>query len=162
KKVKESTEITSFYLYPADGGAIADFLPGQYISVKLFLPELNLYQPRQYSISTAPNGTYYRISVKRESANAVNPNALVSNRLHNFVEENDVIDISAPAGSFTLKENEQPVVFVSGGIGQTPLISMLESLIETGSTRSITWVHGCRDTTVHAFKEVIEEWKKNN
>lgn len=162
KKVEESTEVTSFYLYPADGGAIADFTPGQYISVQLFLPELNLYQPRQYSISTAPNGIYYRISVKREAADIINPNGLVSNRLHDFVNENDVIDISAPAGSFILQQNERPVVFVSGGIGQTPLMSMMESLIETGSKQPVTWVHGCRNTEVHAFREVIEEWKKNN
>jgi len=162
KKIKESIEITSFYLYPADGGAIADFVPGQYISIKLFLPELNLYQPRQYSISSAPNGTYYRISVKKESADIINPNGLVSNRLHDFIKENDIIDVSAPAGSFTLKDNEQPVVFVSGGIGQTPLMSMFQSLIESGSRRSITWIHGCRDTKVHAFKAAIEEWKQNN
>lgn len=162
KKIRESTEITSFYLYPADGGAIADFVPGQYISLKLFLPELKLYQPRQYSISSAPNGTYYRISVKRESASNVNPNGLVSNRLHDFVEENDIVDISAPAGSFTLQGNEQPVVFVSGGIGQTPLMSMLQSLVESGSRRSVTWIHGCRDIKVHAFKEVIDKWKQNN
>jgi len=45
-KVRESDEITSFYLYPADAGPVADFTPGQYISVRLFLPELNLLQPR--------------------------------------------------------------------------------------------------------------------
>jgi len=50
-KVVESTEITSFYLYPADQGPIAGFKPGQYLSLRMFLPELNLLQPRQYSIS---------------------------------------------------------------------------------------------------------------
>jgi len=61
QKVKESSEITSFYLYPSDGGDVADFHPGQYISIRLFLPELNLSQPHQYSIFCAPNGKYYRI-----------------------------------------------------------------------------------------------------
>lgn len=70
-KVKESEEITSFYLYPADGGPVADFIPGQYISVQLFLPQLNLFQPRQYSISCAPNGQYYRISVKKEASSTI-------------------------------------------------------------------------------------------
>jgi nitric oxide dioxygenase len=158
KKTIESTEITSFYLYPADGGSVADFLPGQFISVKLFLPELNLHQPRQYSLSNAPNSSYYRISVKREFANNGNPDGLVSNYLHDFIDSNHVIDVSAPSGSFTLQQNGRPVVFISGGIGQTPLLCMMQSLIETDSMRAITWIHGCRNTEVHAFKTVVDQW----
>jgi nitric oxide dioxygenase len=163
EKKKESAEITSFYLHPADGGPVADFLPGQFLSVRMFLPELNLLQPRQYSISSAPNGLYYRISVKREAANDPNPNGMISNHLHSAVNVGDVIDVSAPAGGFTLNtEFEHGVVFISGGVGQTPLISMLESLIKSGSKRPKTWIHGCRDKNVHAFKETIEYWEGEN
>nr|WP_067060375.1 NO-inducible flavohemoprotein [Mucilaginibacter sp. L294] len=157
-KVRESSEITSFYLYPTDGGKIADFAPGQYISVRLFLPELNLLQPRQYSISTAPNGIYYRISVKKETSTHPTPDGMISNRLHDFVSEGQLVDVSAPAGSFTLKDGVHPIVFISGGVGQTPLISMMESLINSGSERKQTWIHGCRDQNVHAFREMIELW----
>lgn len=159
EKIAESTEITSFHLYPSDGGPVASFLPGQFISVRLFLPELNLLQPRQYSISSAPNGLYYRISVKKETSGNLNPDGMISNRLHDSVNQGDLIDVSAPAGSFTLKtENDHPVVFISGGVGQTPLISMLEELIRSGSKKPKTWIHGCRDKNVHAFKDVIEYW----
>lgn len=152
KKVKESDEITSFYLYPSDGGAVADFKPGQYISIRLFLPEINLQQPRQYSLSSAPNGEYYRISVKRE-AGSQHPDGMISNRLHDFVEPGDVVDLSAPSGNFTLQaEDGKPQVFISGGVGQTPLLSMLETLVRTDATAPITWVHGCRNEQVHAFK----------
>lgn len=162
EKIAESTEITSFHLYPSDGGAVADFLPGQFISVRLFLPELNLLQPRQYSISSAPNGLYYRISVKKETAVNLNPDGMISNRLHDFVNPGDLIDVSAPAGSFTLKtENDNPVVFISGGVGQTPLMSMLEELIKSGSKKPKTWIHGCRDKHVHAFKEVIDYYAED-
>ncbi len=156
QKVKESEEITSFYLYPADGGKVASFLPGQYISLRLFLPELNLFQPRQYSLSTAPNEDYYRISVKKETGSDINPNGMISNRLHNIVEEGDVIEVASPAGDFALDTTKQtPVVFISGGVGQTPLLSMLEYLTNTESNREIIWVHGCRNRKVHAFSEPI-------
>lgn len=157
-KVRESAEITSFYLYPSDGGPVAGFTPGQYISVRLFLPEINLVQPRQYSLSAAPNGTYYRISVKKELGSH-HPDGMISNRLHNAIQEGDIIEVSAPAGSFVLQPAaEKPVVFISGGVGQTPLISMLESLIHAGSSQPITWVHGCRNEEVHAFQEQVNNW----
>lgn len=157
QKVAESTEITSFYLYPNDGGKAADYLPGQYISVRLFLPELNLFQPRQYSLSSAPNGEYYRISVKKE-AGSQHPNGLISNRLHDFVQEGDVLELAAPAGDFTLETTKQtPVVLVSGGVGQTPLLSMLDYLTSTNSARQVVWVHGSRNPQVHAFQEPVAD-----
>ncbi|MBV8252303.1 MAG: NO-inducible flavohemoprotein [Chitinophaga sp.] len=157
QKVKESAEITSFYLYPADGGGVADFQPGQYISLRLFLPELNLLQPRQYSISCAPNGQYYRISVKRE-AGSTHPDGLISNRLHDHIQEGDKMELSAPAGTFTLVEDtNRPKVFISGGVGQTPLLAMLENLTSKQAETPITWVHGCRNESVHAFKDQLEQ-----
>lgn len=158
-KVIESEEITSFHLYPADGGPVADHQPGQYLSVRLFIPELNLLQPRQYSISNAPNQLYYRISVKREAGRQLTPDGMVSNQLHTAIREGDRLDVSAPAGDFSLKtDTTKPVVFLSGGIGQTPLLSMLESLIATGSDRPIHWIHGCRNQAVHAFKDTVDYW----
>ncbi|MFC6100518.1 NO-inducible flavohemoprotein [Olivibacter domesticus] len=161
-KTEESAEITSFYLYPTDGGAVADFTPGQYISVRLFLPELNLLQPRQYSLSNTPNGTYYRISVKKEKG-SVHPDGIISNRLHDTIKVGDVIDVSAPAGNFVLNVTvDTPVVFISGGVGQTPLVSMLETLIKQEHQQPITWIHGCRGEHVHAFKETIAAWSEKS
>ena len=158
RKVAESDEITSFYLYPTDGGRVADFQPGQYVSLKLFLPELNLFQPRQYSLSSAPNGEYYRISVKKEAGNPQHPNGMISNRLHDFVEEGGIVELAAPAGDFMLDTAKPtPVVLVSGGVGQTPLLSMLEHLISTNSPREVVWVHGSRNPQVHAFREPVAE-----
>ncbi|MDM1408887.1 NO-inducible flavohemoprotein [Myroides sp. DF42-4-2] len=157
EKVVESSEITSFYLYPADQGPIADFKPGQYLSLRLFLPELNLLQPRQYSISCAPNGTYYRISVKKE-VGSQHPDGLISNRLHQVVQVGDLVDVSSPSGVFVLQENQvKTKVFISGGVGQTPLLSMLESIIEQEKETAVKWIHGCRGVEVHAFKQRVEE-----
>jgi nitric oxide dioxygenase len=161
RKVKESDEITSFYLYPADSGPVADFHPGQYISLRLFLPELNLLQPRQYSISCAPNGSYYRISVKRE-AGSKHPDGMISNRLHDHTNEGDVVELSAPAGTFILNNDaERPKVFISGGVGQTPLMSMLETLFSNQANTPVTWVHGCRNESVHAFKDHLSQLADN-
>ncbi|MBL1407128.1 NO-inducible flavohemoprotein [Sphingobacterium faecale] len=158
-KIKESAEITSFYLYPSDGGAVADYLPGQFISLRLFLPELNLLQPRQYSISCAPNGQYYRISVKRE-AGSQHPDGMISNRLHDAINPGDIVELTAPAGSFVLnRKTLSRKIFISGGVGQTPLLSMLEDIVDNPKEQQIpiTWIHGCRSEQVHAFKDKIAE-----
>jgi len=156
KKTIESAEITSFYLYPTDGGNVTAHTPGQYLSIRTFLPSLNLKQARQYSISSAPNHEYYRISVKREKGQHLNTNGLISNYLHDFVNEGDMIDITSPAGNFVLAENPTaPIVLISGGVGLTPLMSMLQSLTDNDHTHPITWLHGCRNKSVHAFKDQL-------
>lgn len=158
RKIVESDEITSFYLCPTDGGPIADFIPGQFISVRLFIPELNLLQPRQYSLSASPNGKYYRISVKREEKAEPDLNGIISNRLHSHLETGDIIEVSAPSGTFVLKQNSRPVVFISGGVGQTPLVAMMESLLANENKKDVVWVHGCRGYDVHAFRSAHEFW----
>jgi nitric oxide dioxygenase len=153
--VVKSAEITSFYLYPNDGGKVMGYLPGQYISVRLFLPDMKLFQPRQYSLSSAPNGAYYRISVKKETGD---PDGRISNFLHDSVREGDVVELAPPGGDFTLAtDKETPVVLVSGGVGQTPLLSMLEYLVTSDSSREVVWVHGSRNPRVHAFHDQIEK-----
>lgn len=153
-KKQESAEIISFALYPADGGKVRLHHAGQYISIKVFLPELNLIQARQYSLSSVPNENYYRISVKRERGLEPDANGLISNYLHDFINEGDRLEITSPAGNFTLqKDTEHPVVFMSGGVGLTPFMSMLHHLVEEKSQRKISWFHGCRNKAVHAFED---------
>jgi len=158
KIIKESQEVTSFYLSPADGAKINHFVPGQYVSIRLFLPGMILSEPRQYSLSNSPNGSYYRISVKRESGTGASFNGRVSHCLFNVYQPGDIIEVAAPAGSFTLDTNRKvPVVLISGGVGQTPLMSMAEHLVFSGSGRQILWIHGSRNEAVHAFRKQIAE-----
>ncbi|CAC9975575.1 NO-inducible flavohemoprotein [Flavobacterium panici] len=160
KIVEESAEIKSFYLYPEDGKQIADFHPGQFISVQVFVTELNLLQPRQYSLSSTFNPEYYRISVKKESGIAPNPNGWVSNTMHSK-SEGDVISISSPAGLFHLeKDSENPLVLISGGVGLTPMLSMLETNLNSIQNKKTIWIHGCRNESVHAFKDQISALKE--
>lgn len=144
KKVQESDVITSFYLVPQDGQALATFEPGQYISVKLEIPGERYTHIRQYSLSDAPGRPYYRISVKREEANAEKPAGIVSTYLHEGIREGDVLQLSAPAGDFTLEQSEAPVVLISGGVGLTPMFSMLASLAEK-QQRPVTFIHAAQN-----------------
>jgi nitric oxide dioxygenase len=158
RKQVESDEITSFYLTPADGTAACGFEPGQYVSVTRFVDKLGVDQPRQYSLSDAPHGKWLRISVKREDGREDAAPGHVSNLLHAGVEEGTIVHVSAPMGDFTVdRKKTTPVVLMSGGVGVTPMTSMLSTLLADGSERSVTFVHACRNGRVHAFREWLDE-----
>ncbi|PIF47035.1 nitric oxide dioxygenase [Chryseobacterium sp. 52] len=160
--VEESSEVKSFYLKPKDQDLIGDYLPGQYLSVKLFVPELGHEQVRQYSLSSAFNPEYYRISVKKEQNNSNSPDGIVSNLLHGK-DKGDEIWVSAPSGVFhTSFATDHPLVLISGGIGITPLLSMLETNKNSLQENPTVWVHSCRNEKVHAFKEHINVLNKDS
>jgi nitric oxide dioxygenase len=161
RKVKESDVITSFYLKPEDKQAIASFSPGQYISIKLEINGEKFTHIRQYSLSDAPGKDYYRISVKRE-AGTNNPDGKVSNYLHDQLNEGEIVNISAPAGDFILDlESNKPVVLLSGGVGLTPILSMLKTVTEVQPDRDVTFIHAAQNSSVHALKQEVEEISNN-
>ncbi len=151
-KVRESAEITSFHLLPADGGAVVDFLPGQYIGLKLLLDGEEVR--RNYSLSRAADGRGYRISVKRDGVGKV------SNHLHDNVQIGDTLQLFAPAGDFTLVASERPVALISGGVGITPTLPMLEQALASG--RQVHFIHCARNGEVHAFREFIADKQKQH
>lgn len=156
KIVVESGEINSFYLTPEDNKEIADFFPGQYVSISTFIPELGHKQPRQYSLSSNSNNEYYRISVKKEIGQTT-PDGIVSNALHDKIV-GDLLQVSAPAGLFYADpEAKNPLVLVSGGVGLTPMMSMVETNKNSLQRNQTVWIHSCRNENVHAFKDTIEE-----
>jgi nitric oxide dioxygenase len=146
RKTPESDEITSFYLEPADGGALLAFRPGQYIGLNLVIDGDEVR--RNYSLSAAPNGRDYRISVKRE------PHGKVSQYLHAHVNEGDTLDLYAPSGEFTLEAGDKPLVLISGGVGITPTLAMLQSALDTG--RPVHFIHAARHAGAHAFRAAID------
>lgn len=154
----ESDVITSFYLKPADGAELASFTPGQYISLKLQVPGTEYTQIRQYSLSAAPGKDYYRISVKREAATEEKPAGVVSNYLHDHARIGDTVLVSAPAGDFVLDTSStKPVVLLSGGVGLTPLVSMLTRLAEEQPERDVTFIHAAINGSMHALKEEVSQ-----
>jgi nitric oxide dioxygenase len=156
QKREESQVITSFFLEPEDGKPVADFTPGQYISIVVDVPRLGLQQVRQYSLSDAPNGKSYRITVKRESEGAEHSAGYVSNLLHDYVNKGDVVKITPPFGDFVIDLTAAtPVVLISGGVGLTPLISMMKTVLKQ-SDREVVFVHGARNGSVHAMKDRVK------
>ncbi|SEU09805.1 nitric oxide dioxygenase [Salinibacillus kushneri] len=158
RKVKESDVITSFYLEPADNHPFPPFKPGQYITVKADIDGEPYTHRRQYSLSIAPNEGVYRISVKKEEALDENPDGVVSNYLHDHVDEGETISISAPAGDFTLDtEDVRPLILLSGGVGLTPMMSMLESVVEMQPEREVVFIHAARSGKFHAMRDKVRE-----
>lgn len=152
KKVKETDLVTSFYFEPEDGQELPNFKPGQYITVRVKVPGDDYTSLRHYTLSQPLNNNKYRISVKREDA--CDSKGVVSNYLHDQVNEGDCVELSAPAGLFTLKQNSNPVLFVSGGIGVTPLNTILQTM-ELG--RNVAFVQCARNEKAVAFKEQIDK-----
>ena len=143
---RESQEIVSFVLRPVDGGAVVAHEPGQYIGLRLDVDDTEVR--RNYSLSAASDGESLRISVKREIGGKA------STWLHAHVRIGDELDVFPPAGQFTLKAGERPVVLISGGVGITPTIPMLDAAL--AARRPVHFIHAARHAGVHAFRDHID------
>ncbi|HLR63929.1 MAG TPA: NO-inducible flavohemoprotein [Pseudogracilibacillus sp.] len=155
KKVAESDVITSFYLKPKDESKVPSYVAGQYLTVRVKPEGAEHKQIRHYTLSTKPNEDYFRISVKKEDV--FETNGVVSCHLHDHVHEGDTVEVSAPAGLFTLEEDDQaPIALVSGGVGITPMISMLDQLVAENSNRHVTFLHAAQNENLHAFHEDVQ------
>ncbi len=156
QKVTESETVTSFYLKPEDGGPIADYEPGQYIGFELDVPGKADPVKRSYTISEAPGRLDgYRVSIKREPAPAGRPDldpGVGSNYFHDHVEVGSVLRVRAPGGVFHLdRDKDTPVVLLSGGVGLTPMISMLNSIVDSANGRPVWFIHAVRNRREQAF-----------
>lgn len=142
---------------PEDGEALPPYRPGQYLSLRLDIPKLGVKQPRQYSLSDAPASDHYRISVKKEAGKPVSVPGLISNMLHEDFAEGDVVELTHPTGEFYVTpEEETPIVLISAGVGITPMISILNSVIAANSSRKISFIHGAHGSEVRAFADTIK------
>jgi ferredoxin-NADP reductase/MOSC domain-containing protein YiiM len=144
---KESDRITSFIMSPIDGQPLPLFQAGQFVVLRLHLNPDKPPVLRSYSLSDLPGADHFRISVKSEL------NGLGSSFLCNRTQLGDLLDVSAPRGSFTLRPSPNPVVLLSAGVGATPVMSMLHSLAAERSQREIWWIYGARNRVEHPFAE---------
>jgi ferredoxin-NADP reductase/MOSC domain-containing protein YiiM len=144
---KESDSVTSFILEPIDGQPLSAFQAGQFVVLRLHLDPDKPPVLRSYSLSDLPGADHFRISVKGEL------NGIVSSFLCNRAREGDLLDVSAPRGSFTLRPSQSPVVLLSAGVGATPVMSMLHTLAAERSQREVWWIYGARNRVDHPFAE---------
>jgi ferredoxin-NADP reductase/MOSC domain-containing protein YiiM len=141
---REGEDVISLTMQGRAGGALRVSLPGQYVVVRLPLTAGGPPIFRSYSLSNLPSTDRYRISVK------VEPHGVAGAYLRQL-RVGDVLDVSLPRGSFTLRAEERPIVLLSAGIGVTPVLAMLYALAEDRSTRPVLWLQQARDRQHHPF-----------
>lgn len=154
RKVPEDAagQVVSLYLVPQDKLPLPAFLPGQFLTFALDLPDAKGVAGaaqavvRCYSLSDAPQPSHYRISVKRAAApaNSVYATGRASNYLHDQVAVGDVLRVRAPGGHFYLDRSDAPVVLIGGGVGITPMLSMLNWCLAEQPKRELWLFYGVR------------------
>jgi len=154
-KRRESSNVTSLTLDPSDGRPLGVAMPGQFVVLRLKPAPGAPALLRSYSLSGEPSEQRWRLSIKRE------PNGAAGTYLEARVQVGDLIDASAPRGSFTLRQGDGPVVLLSAGIGLTPVLAMLEALAAGGSRRDVWWIHGARNRAEHAFAAEVQALLKS-
>jgi ferredoxin-NADP reductase len=147
RKIRETSSVTSLVLEPADGLPISAPLPGQFAVLRLRIETGAPALLRSYSLSGEPSAGRYRISVKREAHGAAG--AYIAEK----VQVGDVLEVSAPRGDFTLQPGDVPAVFLSAGIGATPVLAMLHALAAEASPREVWWLYGARRGSEHPFAQ---------
>ncbi|QHM93864.1 NO-inducible flavohemoprotein [Kosakonia sacchari] len=152
EKKPQSALITSFEFEPVDGQPVAAYQPGQYLGVWLKPEGFANQEIRQYSLTRKPNGKSYRIAVKREAGGQV------SNWLHNSAKVGDIVHLAAPAGDFFIDvQSNIPVTLISAGVGQTPMLAMLDSLSKSQHAAQVNWFHAAMNGEVHAFADEVSK-----
>lgn len=154
EKSKQTDNVTSFKLVPVDNGKMPEVKAGQYISVRVFVKGQDLIQPRQYTVVKA-DATSLTIAVKKVEAVEKSPAGMVSNTLHNDINEGDVVEVSFPVGEFNLPEGNGELCLLSAGIGITPLFAILKEAVQKDPTRKISFVHVCKNKEAIPFREEL-------
>jgi hypothetical protein len=166
RKVQEAKDVCSFYLKAHDHKPLAPFAPGQYLTFQLKIPGQPKPVIRCYSLSDSPaNLDHYRVTIKRLGPPPQKPDAppgLSSNYFHNDLTEGDILDVKAPAGHFHLDETaDKPVVLIGGGVGLTPVWSMLNAICDAGSRRETWFFYGVTNREKHAMYERMAEIRRD-
>lgn len=153
EKVPVCPGITSFYFKAKDGGKLVKHTPGQFLPFKIKTDNPKYKDIlRTYSLSMFPNEYTYRISVKRIEG------GLISSYLHDQINIGDSIEAMVPTGLFTIKNKTNDIVLISGGIGITPLLSMLYA--ESSARNNIHFIQAVQNSSIHPFKDDIENITK--
>ena len=152
--------VCSFYIEPHDKRPIPAFEPGQFLTFELAIPDEKKVI-RCYSLSDAPGASQYRVSIKRVPPPRDNPDAppgLSSNWFHDQIQEGDILDVRAPSGKFFLDMNsDRPIVLIGGGVGLTPVLSMLNAVVASNADREVWFFYGVRNGDEHCMKSHLKE-----
>ena len=153
EKVEETADVVTFRMRRTDHRLVRTSLPGQYVTVQVPTPD-GVRQPRQYSLTRADDGEHRQFSVKRVRGDG-SPDGEVSNMLCDSVDVGDRLTMSVPFGDVVLDDSGRPVVFISVGIGITPMAGMLSHLVAAGSQLPITLLHADVDEASFALRRQV-------
>lgn len=152
-KVEVCPSIISFYFKAKDGGKLVKHKAGQFLPFKIKTNDSKYKDViRTYSLSMFPNEDIYRISVKKVDG------GLISSYLHENLNIGDSIEAMIPTGLFTINNKSNDIVLISGGIGITPLLSMLYE--ESSIRNNIHFIQAVQNSSLHPFKDDIESIAK--
>lgn len=156
KRVNEAEGITSFYLKPYDGKPVPRYLPGQHLTFRLQIPGNPKPVVRCYSLSDAPiHHDQYRVSIKRLGAPPDSdgiPDGQGSCFFHDVLEVDRIVDVRAPNGNFYLDMTDRrPAVLIAGGIGLTPMLSMINTIAYTKSKREVWLFYAVMNRRQHVM-----------
>ncbi len=158
----------SFYLEPVDGVPLLPFIPGQFLTFALKVPDTNggaqaaeRRLTRCYSLSDGPDPRSYRVTVKRVLSPTGQPHlppGVCSNHFHDKIQVGCLVQVKAPAGRFVIDPDPLlPTVLIAGGIGITPLMSMLRGGLAAQPNRTVHLFYGARHGREHGFRKELEE-----
>jgi ferredoxin-NADP reductase len=161
QKLRESEDVASFHLVPEDGQPLPPYLPGQFLTVRLAIPGVERPVVRSYSLSDVARSDHYRLTIRRIGSRRREPEVkagLASSHMHDRLAVGDRIEAKAPAGMFTIdvSQKDQPVVFIGGGIGITPLLSMLNSIAAAAAPREAWLLFAVRDDVDYIMRTQLE------
>lgn len=151
--VDVNNDIKIFYFCNADGGSLATFRPGQYITLQFQFD--NKFVSRAYSLSSSPKdalNNVYRISVSRVK------NGLVSNYMLDKLNIGDTIDSLSPSGYFfpsSIRDKKQ-IVGLASGYGISPLLSIAKSIEDKTIDKDITIFYEANDENSFIYKDELK------
>lgn len=162
-KRQEINGCHSICLAPHDGKPLPKFHPGQFLTFSVHVPGQPKPIVRCYSLSDAPNGVFYRCTVKKVPPHTEGAApGVVSTYFNDRLKEGDLLDVKAPRGGFFLDmTRETPVVLLAGGVGITPLLSMMNTIVAAGSRRTAHLFCGFRNSDDHLFKDHLALLNEN-
>jgi len=157
----ESDSAKSYYLADPYGKLLAPYRPGQHLQFRVLLPDRPRPVARFYTLSDCANGEYYRLTIKKELSPRDQPDAppgAVSHFFHDQLEVGNVLEAKPPSGDFYLDlDQNHPVVLIAGGIGVTPLLSMVNAVVKHQPDRVVYFLYAVRYGGDHAFKDHLRE-----
>ena len=169
KVIEDSAgQICSYYLEPDAGEELPSYKPGQYLTFRLDVPKVDGIGSEQitrcYSLSDTPQPNHYRVSIKRVPSPPMSDHSpgRSSNFFHDHIQVGSILQVRAPSGHFYLEPGTNPVVLIAGGIGITPMLSMLNWCLAQQPGREVWFFYGVRNSRETAFAQHLQAASATN